>query len=285
MAFEKILSFKSLFNIHKKSIDMKTLSTMRGVIAGITSDRAITNIEIQFLDVWLRDIRNMKPKGDLLDLCEQVGDILEDGVITEDEREDTIQLLDDIIKYGDYNEDQSINETLGFISAISVDNEIHPKELQHLISNLKVDETAAFNKLLLSRIMGLNLPSDHDEILSTLKSISGQEFLDTGSVEAGSMSLLFDQHIPSSIEGMKCVVTGLAPDFNRAEINKIIRMNGGIPMNNVSGKTDLVIVGEIHSTFWVYTSFGRKLERAIEEKLKQHPVKIVSSSAFLDAFN
>lgn len=72
---------------------------MYGILNGIVADKSLNCIEIEFLRNWLE--QQEEKKGDFLDLYDAVTMILEDGIITKEEKEDLFELMKDCIEYSD----------------------------------------------------------------------------------------------------------------------------------------------------------------------------------------
>jgi len=79
--------------IHLSNNDIKAVNTLYGLIMGITADQVVTDSEINFLDVWLRNNADYLNAFPLNVIKRRVDDILTDQIITKDEREDLYQTL------------------------------------------------------------------------------------------------------------------------------------------------------------------------------------------------
>jgi NAD-dependent DNA ligase len=91
-----------------------------GIIEGILCDGNLNNDEIKYLDTWLKhnsEISNLWPGNAVY---ARVRDVLADGIITDDERNSLVKLLNDII--GDTSEDDagSAVTNLGFDEYVQV---------------------------------------------------------------------------------------------------------------------------------------------------------------------
>ncbi|MFQ2272188.1 BRCT domain-containing protein, partial [Aeromonas enteropelogenes] len=56
---------------------------------------------------------------------------------------------------------------------------------------------------------------------------------------------------------------------------------GAIPQNSVTQKLDYLIIGELSSRDWRFSSYGRKIEKAMLLQEKGHSVRIVTEEAWL----
>ncbi len=88
-----------------------------------------------FLDIWIRSQENLDADGDVIDLLEAIGDILEDGYISKKELKELNALVADIIEYGRQSSEgieDGINELLGFLLGIAADGKITNSEFEAL---------------------------------------------------------------------------------------------------------------------------------------------------------
>lgn len=76
--------------------EIKAINTLYGIIMGITADRVVTDSEIHFLDLWLKDNEAYTQAFPLNIVKRRIHAILEDGIMTEEEREDLYQTLIDL---------------------------------------------------------------------------------------------------------------------------------------------------------------------------------------------
>jgi hypothetical protein len=63
----------------------KALNGLRGILAGIVADEEVSEKELLFLDAWLKSQQYLANHDDVVGILQQVGDILQDGVITPEE--------------------------------------------------------------------------------------------------------------------------------------------------------------------------------------------------------
>lgn len=107
----------------------KALISLHGILNGITADQHLNETELLFIATWLKSDSEFKKDGDFLDIQEAIHDVLEDGILTSDEKEDLLTLLNDVLQYNDIehsNLDALINMLLGFLQGISADTCTEP---------------------------------------------------------------------------------------------------------------------------------------------------------------
>jgi len=251
----------------------KQLLLMKGMLLGAVADKKLNTAELLFLDLWLKKIGEKNLKGDFLDLSEQIHDVLEDGVFAQEEHEDTLTLIDDILKYSEVDSDEHALTVLGCICAICSDGTINHTELEQL--NQLIDKHIDIPLCKLLKLK-LQYSSPENELLEFLNGITGNNFLNTGSISSNAINFMFDEFDGEEIEGKKVAITGETIHFSRDEIKQAIMGSGAVVIGSVSSKTDILIVGEKGSNDYTFGSFGRKFERAIDEKMKGIELKIYS---------
>ncbi|OLN24894.1 hypothetical protein DVDV_3826 [Desulfovibrio sp. DV] len=113
------------------------------------------------------------------------------------------------------------------------------------------------------------------ELLELLSKVSGH--ISGASGVQASTALPFDQPRPQILfEEKVFVLTGRFAYGSRRECTDAIHDLGGWVRPNVLKDTDFVVVGTLASPDWAHTSYGRKIESALNWKAKGESIKIVS---------
>lgn len=79
--------------------------------------------------------------------------------------------------------------------------------------------------------------------------------------------------------------TGDFASISRNDLIERITEKNGAVTTTVSGKTDYLIVGDDGSEHWKFGKFGDKIQKAIDLKQKGAPVRIISETDFLSAYD
>lgn len=74
----------------------KALCSLKGLLTGIVCDESLKPAELLFLNAWLKDHEFLQSAPDSVDLIDALEDILEDGIMTDEEHEDIFCLVEDI---------------------------------------------------------------------------------------------------------------------------------------------------------------------------------------------
>lgn len=110
---------------------MRNINELIGIINGISFDGIINQLEIKKLSSWVRKNRNLSYESRQAKLISLVDQVLEDGIITVDERK---KLIEYCKQYKSEVDDSSgrIYELNGIIEGIICDNEINETEVYRL---------------------------------------------------------------------------------------------------------------------------------------------------------
>lgn len=82
-------------------------------------------------------------------------------------------------------------------------------------------------------------------------------------------------------DGMNFVLTGKFGHGTRSECENIVRRLGGIAQKTVTKATHYLVVGEIGTESWAHSSFGRKIEKAVQLRDLGHRIYIVHEQTWL----
>jgi hypothetical protein len=81
---------------HFANNEIKAINTLYGLIMGIAADRVVTDDEIIFLKLWLDNNVDYLNAFPLNIIKSRINDILADGIITQDERENLYEVLTEL---------------------------------------------------------------------------------------------------------------------------------------------------------------------------------------------
>lgn len=178
----------------------------------------------------------------------------------------------------------------GIITGILADGQLHDKEILMLSTwlraNAEVTETWPGNAI--ARLMhealadGSISEEERQHLLTELQAIIGNDFCESGAVDAEVSNLPFDPaaHLEP---GMRVCFTGVFVYGTRSACEKLACKQGLEPMSGVSKKVHALIVGTHISPDWANTSYGRKIMRAMELRESGHDIRIVQEQVWLES--
>lgn len=270
----------------------KASAVLKGIISGLGTDGKLTDTEILFLKQWLECQKEMK--GDLLDIYDSIQDIVSDGVITEDERDDINCLLNDCIEYSPtiFEGDAKINEMIGFLKGIIADGEVSRIEFEKLIelvnSNFEMKDSFPFNimRKRIDKILNDGKVTNNEltELCSYIGDITGTKFTSDGDVLGGATTL-FDEDISINNYVKKICFTGKFLVGTRKDVENMATQIGMHVQSNVTTDLDIVVIGTLCSRDWIHESTGRKIELALKNRENGHKLIITNEKKWLTHLN
>lgn len=278
----------------------KAVNTLKGIVAGITTDDKITTDEVNELSHWCMchaHLINRHPFNELIPLIQSV---YEDGIITDSEAKDIIWLCNNFVSDADYYNliTSSLQFLSGMIHGILSDNEISDEEIHMLKKWTTANDFLAgcypfdeIESLLLSILEdGIITPEERDALKAYLSN-----FIDLKSsynLNDYELSSLKEKYSISGIcaacqeidfDGNLFCFTGQSLKAKRKEIADLIISLGGKFNNNITNKTRYLIVGNDGNPCWAFSCYGRKVEDAVNRRKSGQLLTIVNEVDFWDA--
>lgn len=177
--------------------------------------------------------------------------------------------------------DREVNELLGMTHGITADGTITKQEVDYLHKWLVAHTAAAENSVvrdLLRRVDRILADGDVDpeeatELFDVLKRFSAGDFEIGETLKASTLPL--DAPPPAlSFAAASFCFTGTFAFGTRRECETAVEANGGRcgPLNR---KTSYLVVGIYATDSWAHSTFGRKIEKAVEMRENGIPIAIV----------
>ncbi|PMN64518.1 BRCT domain-containing protein [Enterovibrio norvegicus] len=269
----------------------KAILSLKGILDGINADAKLNDIEILYLRAWKDNDAFSYRDGDFVDIHAQIEDILEDNVITKLELEDMQAMLQDILDYGDLEDggyESTVNHLLGFLSGISVDERLNDREIRSLAKLLRSDMNLSSTwpanaiKHRVDEVLadGQVDESERTELLSLIKSISGQSLMDTGLAYGMSADFSTTQDGRLCLQGKSVCFTGKFLSGSRATQQRKALELGGEIKSNVAKNLDILVLGSVASRDWRFSSYGRKIELALGNRLAGARTEIINEETW-----
>ena len=190
------------------------------------------------------------------------------------------------------NYEKSVNELMGLCQGVIADGSICEKEvvfLQKWFANnakhLNIHSDNFLN-IIADKINEISLSELSEkqgflvEFHNFLQKLTGSNY-ELGEVQK-STSLPVNDNARIIIPESKFVLTGTFARLPRKQIVEIIEENNGYIKPNVTLDVNYLVIGEYVSKDWANSSFGRKIERAVEIQKQSKILKIISEEYFLN---
>ncbi len=131
----------------------KSIQTLIGICTGMTADNTLNDQEILFLSTWIKEHPEITTKWPGSIIAERIRQILGDGIISHDERNDLLETLSSLI--GNYFSDTGAAKNEIASIDYCIDKEIYFKERKFCFTGEFVLGTRAVCKRLIEKLGGL----------------------------------------------------------------------------------------------------------------------------------
>lgn len=266
--------------------DAKSAATLKGILAGVTFDRKLSDSEIELLSSWFRE----RPlHGRLRELCDVLSGILSDGSLSKEDHERILETIEDCIEYGKDPEviDDRIDYIMGFLRGISADGNVGLEECARLKQLLsanpqmrKVFPASLLFEWLDSMPEGSVSNGNLAGSFASVCRMVGANFVADG-FNPGMQRIVFDDDVPSQVAGKKVCFVGLFLSDRRRVLEERAAKSACLVVRSIEEEPEIVVVGDYSDRSWTNMDVGRKIHAAIDLKKRGHPVRIVSESKWI----
>lgn len=278
----------------------KAINTLRGIVAGISTDANVSIKEIDELTHWCQLHEHLRDRHPFSEILPVVETACSDGIVTEDEAKDILWVCSSFAANGEYYDTitSSIQFLSGLVHGIMADGELSDQEISSLQSWVKSNTFLAgcypfdeINSLLTSILEDQKIDDDERKTLMAFLS-NLIEFKDSFNLVEKDFEDLRQTYSVAGIcaicpeiviEGRTFCFTGESYRGTRKDIAEIVAKLGGKIRSGVSSKTDYLIVGNAGNPCWAYACYGRKIEEAVQIRKAGGNITIVNETDFWDA--
>lgn len=292
--FEDYQKFTKPSQLHK------AINTLRGLVAGISSDGGASSTEMAELVHWCElhsHLRDRHPFSELLPVVETA---CKDGVVTEDEASDILWLCSNFADNSSYYDatTSSIQFLAGLIHGIMADGGLSDREVSALSSwmnaNSFLSGTYPFDEIngMLRSVLADKKISDDErgQLMALFSDII--DFTSSLNLNQIDFERLKEKYTISGVcaadpdicfKDRSFCFTGESHRAKRTEIAEIVANLGGVFKPSVSKKVDYLIVGASGNPCWAYACYGRKIEEAVGLRRLGAKIVIVNENDFWNA--
>lgn len=265
---KEIAALYNLMECHLALAEVEPFKGLWNLLNDILADQIIEKSEKEELLEWCADTIN--ERGFLKDSTEIVrtlhgviGGVVADQKITTDELEG---LRDWLIDYEQFQDWFPLNQLSDLIDHVLEDGKIDKKE-HEILSGFFKD----FSEIPLDKVV---LHDDEYMFNKHIKSLS-PFFKPISSICEINPSICF--------KNKKFCFTGPAKTGKRKDLSKIIEQLGGLTSRTVVKDLDYLIIGAQSSPAWAYSTYGRKIETAMERNKKNKSTFLIQEKDFIKA--
>lgn len=185
--------------------------------------------------------------------------------------------------------DRQVSELIGVARGLVADGELNDHEIEFLHRWLAANSSSQANPmvaLLLERIRDIYADgyvdeSERNDLTDTLIAISGNNF-ELGEVLKSSTLPITEPAPNLEFDGKLFCFTGTFTFGKRASCEAAVKRYGAACTPQLTKGTDYLVIGEYATSAWSQSSFGRKIEQALEWRQGGAPIHIVAESHWRD---
>lgn len=186
-------------------------------------------------------------------------------------------------------ETKAMQSLMGMVTGIVADEHLHDREIALLSTWLaehrEIAEqwpgSAIAAHLRLALADGIITEEERAHLLAVLSELAATDFAATGSATAEPMRLPIDDSQPVQWRDAGVVHTGEFMFGTRAQCERLTMALGGMPLDNVTKHTDVLVIGTRVSPHWLHESYGRKIMKAVDLRQRGASISIISEQRWL----
>lgn len=186
---------------------------------------------------------------------------------------------------------RSMQTLMGLVAGITADGHLHDMEIRYLNAWLEENEevTHVWPGSAIAQHLREVIADDiiteveRDYLLKSLQMLCGVEFSETGSITPEVAGIPYAAELQLVVPERVFCLTGEFLYGTRNECERLLAKAGGLASSSVTKKVHYLVVGTNVSPNWVNTSYGRKIQKAMELKSGGHGIFIVREQNWLDA--
>lgn len=186
---------------------------------------------------------------------------------------------------------KAIEHLLGMVEGMIADNNLHDLEVKMLSTwlsaNPEVTTTwpASVIACKVNSVLadGVITDAERKHLLEVLSDLITTDFAATGSASTEVSTLPIDDCVTVDFVNAGVCMTGEFIFGTRAACERLTLKAGGMPLDNVTKKVDILVIGTRVAPDWAHTSFGRKIQRAVQLQMDGHPIEIISERRWLES--
>lgn len=278
------------FNFSKEK--SRAVHGLKGILIGLVADKKLNEQELLFLDAWLQSQQYLCEDQDVVGILAMVGEILANGFI-EQESLQAMQLKIEtlIMRMKDFEDDKvaGIEELLGFLLGIAADGQLNDKEVDALSKWLECNQIIQDKwpaSIIVSRVAailedGIITDDERQDLMRIIQQFTGDSIAPDGLSLEASVEVWEDAIDSITVTGSTFCLTGDFVCGDRDSIENKLRNFGASVSSSVNKSVNYLVIGTLASRDWLYTSHGRKIEKALHLKRKGIEIRTVTERTML----
>ena len=273
----------------------KALYGLKGILIGIVADQRLNEKELLFLDYWLKSQYFMSEDHDVVSILTKVGDILAEGELSPQKLLDIqsdIELRISLMPDSVLSEAKGVGqkgELLGFLNGVASDGVLNDQEVEALSDWLNRNESfrdlwpasVIVNRLNTILEDGIITEEERQDLMLTVNQITGHVDDEKTIRYEFSTDVWEDIVDDLVVSGSTFCLTGDFVSGDRDAVNTMLRCLDAKTSTNINSLVDYLVIGTLASRNWLYTSHGRKIEKALHSKRQGGQIKTITERTLL----
>jgi hypothetical protein len=274
----------------------KSIHSLLGLLRGISLDLKINEGEIYFLSNWLSEhevLERLHPYNEIVPILRGA---LEDGVVSEEEREDLIWVCERLCSNKFYDEvTTGLQELHGLLGGVVADGVISEDELRGIQDWMEDNEQLRkrwpydeIESLIITVMADGRIDDEEHKMLISFfaqfaEVLDDKTLSDTFILVDSTVKGVCANSPEIAFQGSRFCLTGASSRYTRDVFAEKIKALGGEVVGSVSGKLNYLVIGGDGNPCWSYACYGRKVEKAIELRKAGAEILIVHEYDIHDA--
>ncbi len=283
----------------------RSLETLNGILKGIISDGNIDIKECNELKFWIDHHKNLDNIYPVFEIYQIIEKAVKTNFLEESEKRELIEYCSCDNTEGNTVFDKFTQETRklhGFLHGIIANRRVLPVELNALRNWISYNndnfDKWPFNEVfrIINKILedGIVTKEEEDEFIEYAKEFT-EEVMAEGIIDPSifinqwmmndSPAFKTIEHIIDDmdiiIENHSFCFTGQMRSLKRIEAKNLVINKGGIYHDNVIQNTNYLIIGALSNPAWAYSTYGRKIEKVMNNRQKGIFTYIIGEDKFL----
>jgi hypothetical protein len=278
------------------SLDLKFNERELYFLEGISLDLKINKREVLFLSSWLSDHESLEGCHPYNEIVPILRGMLEDGVVSEEERKDLIWVCEGLCSNNFYDAIAAgLQQLHGLLAGVLADDVLTANELrgiqawmednQQLSKRWPYDE---IESLIISVMADGKIDEEEHNALTTFfaqfaEVLDGKPSTDPCIPIDSTVNGVCAYKPEIAFQGSRFCLTGESSNYSRDVFEEKIKALGGEVVDSVSGKLNYLVIGGDGNPCWSYACYGRKVEEAIALRKAGAEILIVHEFDLYDA--
>lgn len=179
-------------------------------------------------------------------------------------------------------DDRQVTELIGLSRGLLADGQLNDAEIEYLYKWLSASQGATRNPIIgmfvdrIEQILEDDIIDDDEraDLISALNELCGNEFEIGEALKATTLPIC--KPAPTvDFDGRRFTFTGTFTFGSRRECEAAV-LNLGADAGALTQKTNFLVIGEYATDSWQQSSFGRKIEKAVDFRTRGLPISIIT---------